>query len=101
MKAFKLTAVAEADLKAIGRHTLRRWGRKQRNKYLGEQDEAFRRLAGSPELGRRRDEIREGYLSLLKNKHVIFYRRHKDRVEIVRVLHQSMEVESRLDEPSG
>ena len=100
MSAFKLTVAAEADLKDIGRYTLQRWGHGQRNKYLSELDKAFRELARNPELGKKRDEIRNGYLSLLKNKHVIFYRRQKREVEIVRILHQSMEIERHLDELS-
>lgn len=59
MSAFKLTAAAEADLKAIGRYTLKRWGLNQRNKYLGELDRAFHQLAENPDLGMKRNEIRQ------------------------------------------
>ena len=96
MTGFRLTRAAEADLKEIGRATLERWGRRQRNTYLRELDEAFRRIAENPGLGVQRDEIREGYRSLPKNRHVIFYRLRKGEVEIARVLHQRMDIEGSL-----
>ena len=97
MAGFRLTKAAETDLKAIARYTHQRWGRKQRNKYPRELDQAFERIAANPGLGTRRDEIREGHLSFLRNRHLIFYRVRKGHVEIVRVLHHRMDIETLLE----
>lgn len=49
-------------------------------------------LASNPELGVRRDNVREGYRALFVNRHAIYYKLTPSMVEIVRVLHGQMEV---------
>jgi len=82
---------ARADLKRIGRHMEREWGRGQRTRYLRQLEEHILLLAGNPKLGGPRDELREGYYSLRAGRHVIFYREKARGIEIVRILHASMD----------
>ncbi len=76
------------------------WGRLQRNKYLAELDKSFHRLAEEPELGRSCDEIRKGYRKISEGRHVLFYRSVKKGIEIVRVLHGSMDIANHLSRNS-
>ena len=93
MATFTLREAAKADLKRIGAYTGQRWGRKQRNRYLTQIDAAFHQLADNPETGTRCDYIREGYRKFPVSSHLIFYKIGKDdSVEIIRVLHKSMDV---------
>jgi toxin ParE1/3/4 len=93
MANFILTGRAKDDLKDIARFTQKRWGKEQRNKYLQILDNSFQQLAGNPSMGRECREIRSGYYKFPTGSHVIFYRRITDRpIEIVRVLHESMDV---------
>ena len=46
--------------------------------------------------GKVRDEIRRGYRSLPVENHVVFYRVSDKDIEIVRILHQRMEVNQRV-----
>lgn len=95
--AFYLTRKAKADLKDIARYTQKQWGVKQRNIYLTRIDDAFRDLSNDPDKGRTCDDIRQGYLKYRVGKHVIFYRKiNTTDIEIVRVLHERMDFESRL-----
>lgn len=97
MPSFTLTNRAKADLKEIARFTQNRWGREQRNLYLQMLDASFRQLAANPQKGRDCSEIRIGYRKLVAGGHVIFYRQTlSDTIEIVRVLHGHMDVETRL-----
>lgn len=97
MSAFVLTRKARNDLITIAGYTERTWGREQRNIYLRQLDDAFHFLAQSPLAGRDCAEIRQGYRKLPILAHIIFYRALAvDRIEIVRVLHKSMDVESGL-----
>ena len=50
-------------------------------------------LERHPLAGRPRDEIRAKLRSIPANPHVVFYRVRKDRVEIVRVLHGSRDID--------
>ena len=94
MATFTLTEKAKSDLKDIARFTQKRWGREQRNKYLKDLDACFCRLADNPSLGRECSEVRTGYSKFPTGSHVIYYRSvPKYQVEIVRILHESMDVE--------
>ena len=96
MPSFHLTRRAYEDLKSIARHTQDRWGRAQRDKYLSSLDECFHLLAENPGLGRACDEIRAGYRKMQEGRHVVFYRSLAEGIEIVRILHSSMDIESQL-----
>lgn len=97
MAHFRIKGSAKADLKGIAKFTEKTWGRGQRNKYLTEFDLAFHQLTENNELGKACDHIRTGYRALHVGSHIIFYRigeRHS--VDIIRVLHKSMDVSSRI-----
>uniref|UniRef100_A0A831XMK0 Toxin n=1 Tax=Geobacter metallireducens TaxID=28232 RepID=A0A831XMK0_GEOME len=100
MPGFTLTSKAVADLKEIGRYTQKQWGPEQRNTYLALPDDCFHQLAANPLRGKDCSEIRNGYRKHPAGSHMIFYRqRSNDTIEIVRVLHGRMDVETRLSEP--
>ncbi len=97
MATYKLTNKAQSDLLSIGRYTLKEWGVKQRNFYLKQLDSCFSRIAENPRLGMTCDFIATGYRKLPEGSHIIFYKKTSGRsVEIIRVLHKSMDVESKF-----
>lgn len=96
MPAFRLSAKSLEDLKSIGRFTLKSWGREQRNIYLSKLDESFHILAEQPHLGNVRDDIRKGYRVYHVGRHLIFYRQKPAEIEIIRILHDRMDVETHL-----
>lgn len=97
MPSFTLTNMAKADLKEIANFTQNRWGREQRNLYLQMLDVSFQQLAANPLKGKDCSDIRVGYRKLNAGSHVIFYRQTLvDTIEIVRVLHGHMDIETRL-----
>jgi toxin ParE1/3/4 len=101
MPAFRLSAKALSDLKSIGRFTLESWGREQRNIYLSKLDDSFHRLAEQPHLGSARDDIRKGYRVYHVGRHLIFYRQKFAAIEIIRILHNRMDVETHLRRGGG
>lgn len=97
MKPFVLTRRTKADLYAIAIYTEQQWGREQRNLYLKQFDEAFHVLADAPLAGRDCDYIKTGYRKFPQGSHIIFYKAGtKSTIEIVRILHKSMDVEAQL-----
>jgi toxin ParE1/3/4 len=97
MPLFTLTNMAKADLKGIARYTQEQWGRKQRDEYLTMLDVCFHQLATNPLKGKDCSDIRNGYRKLIAGSHVIFYRQMlKNSIEIVRILHGHMDIETRL-----
>ena len=101
MPDFSLTEAAKNDLKNIARFTQKRWGREQRNHYLKTLDDCFHQLSSNPAMGKACGEIRPGYHKFPTGSHVIYYHsKSNQRIEIVRVLHENMDVNTQfLNEP--
>ena len=94
-KSIKVTAKARNDLLEIGRYTESRWGRSQRNHYLKQMDEAFNLIGGSPKIGKDRSHVLAGYRSFQQGSHVIYYQ-ESETIDIVRVLHERMDVKRHI-----
>jgi toxin ParE1/3/4 len=93
---FQLTNKAYEDLKGIAKYTQATWGVEQRKEYLSRLDQSFHLIAENIGIGMNCDYIREGYHRYPVGKHVVFYKIEEETVFIVRVLHQSMDVERQL-----
>lgn len=98
--SFQLTKAATGDLKSIARFTQEKWGKAQRKLYLKQLDEGFKLLEREPGIGKRCDEIREGYRKFPLGSHIVFYRIHDSQLEIVRILHKRMDIKG-LNHPIG
>jgi toxin ParE1/3/4 len=98
MPTFCLTERAKQDLLSIGRYTQMTWGREQRNRYLAKRDASFHLLAKEPHRGRSCDDIRAGYFKYHVGRHLIFYRQFPEVLDIVRILHDRMDVETHFND---
>jgi len=87
---------ARADLKGIWAYTRAEWSDRKADEYLASPRQCLDTLAGWPEGGSDCGYIRTGYRKCPCHHHVIFYRPAADGIEVVRVLHESMDVESYL-----
>lgn len=90
---YELSEASEIDLGDIFDYTLSEFGIEQAEKYTLEFEIDFGELTRYPELGIKRDEIKPGLRSILKESHVIFYRILDDRIRIVRILHQRKDLQ--------
>lgn len=87
-------------MKSIAAYTQRKWGKEQRRIYLKQFDDVFHLLANTPEVGAKCDSIKLGYRKFPNVSHIIFYRSPSDtQIEIVRILHKRMDVETNLRNP--
>ena len=69
----------------------------ERNRYLKNLDASFHLLAEEPQRGKACDDIRPGYRKYHVGRHLIFYRQSTEGLEIIRILHDRMDVETYLD----
>jgi len=92
----QITPRARKDLKAIWLHTLKRWGESRADLYLQQLDAGIRSLIDFHDIGETCEHIRAGYRRLQVNRHLIFHRHGEMHIEVVRVLHQSMDAEHHL-----
>jgi toxin ParE1/3/4 len=97
IKGYRLAKAAQDDLREIRDYTRISWGDKQARHYLSEIKECFETLVKNPELGKSRDEVREGLRSINVGRHVIFYRVGDSAIEVARILHGRMDVAERFE----
>ncbi len=90
------SALAELDLLEIWLYTAEEWNLSQADSYLAQLGNTLKNLIDYPELGKDRSELRKGYRSLLINHHLAFYRLIGDEIQIMRVLHESVDLEKHL-----
>ena len=96
MASCTLSPAAQADLESIWDYTVRHWGEAQAERYTRGIQAACEALGNGTLVSRSADDIRAGYRKATVGSHVMFFRVQGDVVEIIRILHQSMDVERHL-----
>jgi len=97
MVKYRLTNEAIKDLDEIWAYTNEKWSVDQADRYYNLIIDEIEYIASNPLLGKSLDHIKEGYRSSKVKSHLVFYRIGLDKtIEIVRILHQRMDVEHRM-----
>lgn len=87
------------DLNHIWFYTFEEWSEKQADKYYLALEFACTQIGKTPELGKEYEGISNNLLGLRTGKHIIFYQViSEDRIEIVRILHERIDVKNKLNE---
>ena len=92
-----VSELAESDLVGIWQYSFEQWGELQADKYLDELDSGIRKLADKPEIGLKRDYVRDGHCLLFVGSHAVYYTVTPDTVHIIRVLHGRMDPDRDLE----
>ncbi len=96
MSRLRLVPAAKADLDLIWTSSTERWGIDQAESYIRLLGQTLRSLAETPGLGRAVEDVRPGYFKFPNASHVIFYRKTSAGIEVIRILHKSMDVDRHL-----
>ena len=97
MANYRLTNRAVADLTQIWNYTFDKWSENQANSYYKMLVENFDELAMNPNLGKDYCIVTVNLLGFKAGRHIIFYHRiDNNEIEIVRILHEQMDLKSRL-----
>ena len=94
-KSYTLAPLAEIDLEEIWFYTFQTWSLAQADSYIRDLVAAFEALVSGVRTGREVD-VRPGYLKCPVGSHMIYFLERKDRIEIMRVLHQRQDVSLNL-----
>jgi toxin ParE1/3/4 len=85
------------DLNSIWEYTFEKWSEKQADKYYATIKMSCNGIGGDPDIGKEYDGIRKNLLGLKSEKHIIFYeQKSNDRIEIIRILHERMDLKNRI-----
>lgn len=97
---YKISKEAINDLERIWLYTIENWSVEQADRYFSLIFNEIEFLAKRPDSGKDFSHIRKGYYSSKVKSHFIFYRINKmeETLEVVRILHQSMDIETRLND---
>jgi toxin ParE1/3/4 len=95
---YRISKKAVADLDEIWFYTAEKWSLAQADRYYLLAFNEIDHICMSPTSGRPMDHIRKGYRAAKVKSHLIFYRVVDKTIEIIRILHERMDIDSRLTE---
>jgi toxin ParE1/3/4 len=96
MSRYIISPRAQADIDEIWNYTAEMWGADQAETYIRVLQAAIETVAKEPRKGRACDEVRKGYRKYPAGSHMVFYRRARSGIDIVRILHRRMDFERHL-----
>lgn len=98
--SYKLSVKASEDIENIWLYTFDNWSLEQADRYINLIFDEIEYLASSPKSGKNFSHIRKNYHCAKVKSHLIFYRLidNQSEIEVIRVLHQRMDIENRLKE---
>ena len=97
---YLISQLAGQDLENIWLYTFENWSSEQADRYFELVMNEIEYISNNPDSGSDFSSVRKGYFRSRIKSHFIFYRLNKKNnlVEIIRILHQRMDIENRLNE---
>lgn len=96
--ALNISSEALLDLDKIWIYTFKKWSKEQADRYYSLLIDEIQFLRSNYYTGKSADNIRPGYRVSYVKSHIIFYKvLDEERLEIVRILHQSVDIEKWLE----
>ena len=97
---YKISKEASNDLEKIWLYTIETWSAEQADRYLNLIFDEIEYLCQKPNSGSDFSHVRKDYLRSRVISHFIFYKinEKQSELEIIRILHQQMDIENRLNE---
>ncbi|TXI85813.1 MAG: type II toxin-antitoxin system RelE/ParE family toxin [Crocinitomicaceae bacterium] len=87
------------DLTDIWNYILQKWSEKQANTYYKTIKSACSEIGKNPTIGKPYFEIKNDLFGLKSGKHIVFYcQTSPSEIDVIRILHQRMELKNRLNE---
>jgi len=97
---YKISKQAEIDLENIWLYTFEEWSVEQADYYYDLIMDEIEYISINPKSGKDYNDVRKGYFRSRVKSHFIFYKINlkEEKVEIIRGLHQQMDIESHINE---
>lgn len=97
MSNYRISDAAIIDLDKIWLYTLETWSAEQADRYYNLLIEEIKYIAIDFESGKEMNHIKSGYRAAKVKSHIIFYKKaNDDIIEVIRILHQMMDIPNRL-----
>ncbi|MES2003008.1 MAG: type II toxin-antitoxin system RelE/ParE family toxin [Bacteroidota bacterium] len=94
---FVISKKAVSDLEEIWLYTFENWSKEQADRYYHLLFDEINYICRNFNSGKSMEHVRKGYRVSKVKSHLIFYRVVNDTIEIIRILHERMDIENRLN----
>ena len=95
---YVLSKKAVADLEGIWLYTVEKWSVNQADRYYNLIVDEINFICKNNNAGKSMEHIRKGYRASKVKSHLIFYRILNNTVEVIRILHERMDIENRFND---
>ena len=95
-----LRPLAEQDLNNIWLYSFHNWGEVQADRYFDQLSKAIELLGKTPLMCRERQEFTPPVRIHHHASHLIIYVEFESGIEVIRLLHESMDIDIQLSQPS-
>ncbi len=96
---YKISVKAAEDIEHIWLYSVEHWSVEQADRYVNLIFDEIEYIAANPGTGKDLNHVRKNYRCTKVKSHLVFYRlAEKQTVEIIRVLHERMDIENHLTE---
>lgn len=98
MKAlpFVISNKAISDLEEIWLYTFEKWSLEQADRYYKLIFDEINYICKNNTAGKSMGHVRKNYRASKVKSHLIFYRVSNETIEVIRILHERMDIENRL-----
>ncbi len=97
--SYRISEKAVEDLENIWTYTFHKWSIEQADRYYNLIINEFEFISKNFMAGKSMDHIKSGYRASIVKSHLVFYRKSQNnQVEIIRILNQRMDIETRINE---
>lgn len=93
---FVISKKAVSDLEEIWLYTVEKWSVAQADRYYNLIFDEINYLCKNSSAGKSMEHVRKGYRASKVKSHLIFYRVLNDKIEVIRILHERMDMKNRL-----
>ena len=94
---YRISQQAIEDLDKIWIYTLNKWSKEQADRYYNLIIEEIEFVADNFMIGKSAEQTRKNYRVTKVKSHLIFYRKTENNIiEIIRILHERMDIPGRL-----
>jgi len=95
---YVISKKAVSDLEEIWLYSAEKWFLDQADRYYNLIIDEINYLCKNNTGGKSMEHIRKSYRASKVKSHLIFYRVMNETIEIIRILHERMDIENRLNE---
>jgi len=95
---FFISKKAVSDLEEIWLYTVEKWSVEQADRYYNLLFDEINYICKNSKAGKSMEHVRKGYRASKVKSHIIFYRVLNESIEVIRILHEQMDIENRLYE---